>query len=182
MSNLFNAKHVPGPLLTGWSWSFRGGQVTRVGDLATASEGRFRIDKWKFTWSSEPVQIGCTVIKIPRGAIMVIVSRAMAADKDGLDMMLDLSNYRCYIMKLHLTVRLDWLPNILARLILDPINIMPWYGGLEPAYDVLRELGFPIGIYLSIKIFPMVSQTALMRIPDLQHLAALCCGRCSLCD
>ena len=79
----------------------------------------------------------------------------MVADKDGLDMMLDLSNYRCYIVKLHLTVRLDWLPSILARLILDPINIMSWYGGLEPAYDVLRELGFPIGIYLSIENCPV---------------------------
>ena len=117
MSNLFNTNHVPDPLPTGWSWLFRGGQVTGAGDLAV------RIDKWKFTWSSMPVQIDCTVIEIPRGATMVIGSRVMVADQDGLAMMLDLSNCRCYIVKIHLTVRLDWLPSIWARLLLDPINI-----------------------------------------------------------
>ena len=100
MSNLFNSNHVPDPLPTGWSWLLRGGQVTGAGDKATASDGRLRIDKWKFTWSSEPVQIDCTVIEIPRGATMVIGSRVMVAEQDGLDMMLDLSNYRCYIVKI----------------------------------------------------------------------------------
>ena len=171
MSNLFNSNHVPDPLPTGWSWLLRGGQVTGAGDKATASDGRLRIDKWKFTWSSEPVQVDCTVIEIPRGATMVIGSRVMVADQDGLDMMLDLSNYRCYIVKLKLTVRLDWLPTVLARLHLDPINIMSWYGGLEPAYDVLRELGFNIDIYLSIENCPVTRQTALIRIPDLKHCA-----------
>ena len=77
MSNLFNSKHVPDPLPTGWSWLFRGGQVTGVGDMATVSDSRLRIDKWKFTWSSMPVQIDCTVIEIPRGATIVIGSRVM---------------------------------------------------------------------------------------------------------
>ena len=43
--------------------------------------------------SSKPVQVDCTIIDIPRGATMVIGSRVMVADQDGLDMMLDLSNY-----------------------------------------------------------------------------------------
>ena len=109
MSNLFNKRHVPDPLPTGWRWLMRGGQVTGAGDKAASSDGRLRIDKWKFTFSADPVQIDCTVtvIDIPRGASLIVGSRAMIADDEGLDMLPDMANFRCCIIKHHLTVRLD---------------------------------------------------------------------------
>ena len=111
----------------------------------------------------------CTIVDIPRRASLIVGSRAMIADDEGLGVLPDMTNFRCYIIRHHLTTRLGWLPSVIARLLADPINVISWYGGLEPAYDVLRELGFKINIYLSIENFKMTKETVRQRVPAIVH-------------
>ena len=124
MSNLFNKQYLPDTLPKGWKWLVRGGVVTGAGGLPTKSEGVLRIANWKFTRAGAVVPIDCTVIEIPRDVMLIVGSRMMRSDADGMDIAVDLPNFRVYIVKLHEVVRLDWLPKVLARIRREPINVL----------------------------------------------------------
>ena len=156
MSNLFNKEYLPEVLPEGWSWIMKGGNVTGAGDKTVCSEGRLKITDWKYTRARECMPLTCTMVEVPRDAVVVIGSRVMVLptqnklQQPGLDIVSDLTNFRMYLVAIKEVVRLDWLPLVTARTQRDPVNILSWYDGLATPYFVLYDLGFKIGMYYAI--------------------------------
>ena len=175
MSALFNSDHVPDPLPTNWKWENVGGSVSGAGDMSAPSKGKLTIPAIRFNKCGTAVTITCSVIKLPKEVSLVIGSVNMMKERKdiAIDIIPDLANLRIYIISLHEVVRLDWLPRVLKRLKAAPINMLSFFGGLEPTIDVMMGLGFKIGQYISVEKDQYVRQMMSKRHPELTYVKAL---------
>jgi hypothetical protein len=169
MSTLYNEEHVPEPLPEGWRWVSIGGSVKGAGDLSSPSKGRLLIDRFKFTNNGTITELMCSVIKFPKPATIIIGSYTMLEGPRAYDIMPDLQNFRVYVIALGETVRLDWLHKIVARLCMDPIDILSLFGGIEPQIAVLKELGFRVRQCYSVELDGSARATAAALYPEVVH-------------
>ena len=146
--------------------------VTGAGDKTVCSEGRLKINEWKYTRAGECMPLICTVVEVPRDAVVVIGSRVMVMStqtklqQPGLDIVSDLTNFRMYLVAIKEVIRLDWLPLVTARTQGDPVNILSWYDGLATPYYVLCDLGFKIGLYYAIENDAIARATVAHNLPE----------------
>jgi hypothetical protein len=173
MTCMWNLDAVPTPLPIGWRWLSKGGNVKGAGDKSTDCAGRLEIERYKFTDLGEEVTLRPAVLKLPRQVVCVIGSKEMMKGDGGFDIFPDLANFRVYIISLNEIVRLDWLPRVISRLKSEPINLLAWYGGLNPEVSVAKELGWRVRLCFTIENDPVARATSSSNHPEVTHCAVL---------
>lgn len=169
MTTMWNVDELPSPLPDGWKWIAKGGSVQGAGNKSTRCEGRLEILEYKFTNLGTPVTIRPAVLKLPRHVVCVVGSKDMLSSDGGFDIMMDLANFRVYVISLHEIVRLDWLPRVICRLNSEPVNMIAWYGGLNPEVSVAKDLGWRVNMVFNIESDRMAREISSGNHDEVRH-------------
>ena len=167
--HMINTACVPEPLPPEWSWVSTDDVIKGAGNTTVATRGVIRINEARYTWGGKPFCIELQVMELPDSAQIVFGSPT--AGRKSHRWVPDYANFRVYIRRFKETVRLDWLHNVLKRLLHTPVNLMSLCSGGCPEAAVMLEMGWRINLIFAVEICPHTRQVAQFNYPDLIQFA-----------